>query len=113
VERYLAVALTNPVEGKEREFNEWYDNQHVPDMLALPGCVSAHRYKLADVQRAGRPQPFKYLALYEIETDDLAAVTAEAAARSGTPAMRWSDAVGPDLVTLTFVPMAPKIETRR
>jgi hypothetical protein len=110
VQRYLGVALTNPVEGKEAEFNEWYDNRHVLDMLALPGCVSAQRYRLADVQRVGRPQPFKYLALYEIETDDLAAMAAELAARSGTPAMPWSDAVAPDLITLAFVPMAPKIE---
>jgi hypothetical protein len=110
VQRYLGVALTNPVEGKEAEFNEWYDNRHVLDTLALPGCVSAQRYRLADVQRVGRPQPFKYLALYEIETDDLAAMAAELAARSGTPAMPWSDAVAPDLITLAFVPMAPKIE---
>ena len=44
--KHVLIALTNPVEGREQEFNEWYDNQHVPDFLALPGCVSAQRFKL-------------------------------------------------------------------
>jgi hypothetical protein len=31
------VALTSPVDGREQEFNEFYDNQHIPDVLALTG----------------------------------------------------------------------------
>ncbi len=85
---YLGVALTNPVEGKEQAFNEWYDNQHVPDLLAVPGCVAAQRYKLADHQRAGRPP----------------------AARAKTPAMPLTDAVAAGSVTLFFMPLGPRIE---
>jgi hypothetical protein len=32
------------------EFNRWYDEVHVPDVLAANGVVAAQRYKLA-----GRP----------------------------------------------------------
>ena len=41
----------------EDELNRWYDTEHVPERLALPGFRSAARYRSAE--RAGR-----YLAVY-------------------------------------------------
>jgi hypothetical protein len=35
--RYIGIALTNPVDGRKQEFDEFYDNQHIPDVLALTG----------------------------------------------------------------------------
>ena len=46
--RYLLVVLSNPVDGKESEFYDWYDNSHLPELLALPGVLSAKRFTLAD-----------------------------------------------------------------
>ena len=37
--KHFFVALTNPVPGKEAEFNKFYDEIHVPDVLAAPGWV--------------------------------------------------------------------------
>ena len=34
--RYLFVVMTNSGEGKDAEFNRWYDNQHIPDVLRVP-----------------------------------------------------------------------------
>jgi hypothetical protein len=113
--RYICIALANPVGGREQEFNEWYDNQHIPDMLSLPGCVSAQRFKLADVQLPNRPCPYRYLAVYEIESDAVKRVVEAIVERAGTPAMRSSDgAVSRDPILLTpfFEPLGPKIEKK-
>lgn len=45
----------------EAEFNRWYDEQHVPERLAIPGFLSARRYRAVE----GSP---KYLALYDLES---------------------------------------------
>ena len=53
--------------ARESEFNEWYNKIHLPDVLETPGFIGATRYE--------RPEPLegkpKFLATYEIETDDL------------------------------------------
>ena len=38
---YLMAVLTNPVEGREAEFNVWYSEQHVPDVLKIPAGTQA------------------------------------------------------------------------
>ena len=69
----VMVVLTNPAEGREDEYNEWYARVHFPEVTALPGFVGASRYRLADAQlMAGSDSPpHRYLALDEIEADDL------------------------------------------
>ncbi|MHB8693726.1 MAG: hypothetical protein ACYDHH_21015 [Solirubrobacteraceae bacterium] len=34
------LVFTNPVEGKENEFHEWYDSVHIPDCLRIDGIKS-------------------------------------------------------------------------
>ena len=43
--RHVFAVLTNPVEGREDEFNAWYD-RHLHDILRLTGLVSAFRSDL-------------------------------------------------------------------
>jgi hypothetical protein len=69
--KHVFVVFTNTAEGKEAPYNDWYDNRHLPDALDVPGFVSAQCFRLSDTQRAAGPFPWRYLALYEIETDDL------------------------------------------
>ena len=40
------VAITRPLPGKEAEYHDWYQNVHLPEVIALPGGVSAQRFKL-------------------------------------------------------------------
>lgn len=66
--RYLYVVLTNcknPV--REEEFNRWYSEIHLPDVLRVPGFISASRY-VNSRWKEGEP---RFLALYEIQTDNL------------------------------------------
>jgi hypothetical protein len=74
-------------------YNEWYTDVHLKDVLKVPGIVAAQRFKLSDVQRDAPPFPWQYLALYEIETDDLNRTLAELRERAGTSAMVISNAV--------------------
>ena len=104
MQRYTFVVLTNAVDGREAEYNDWYFNTHLADVTAIPGIVSAQRFVLADSQRSGK-QPYKYLAIYEIETGDLQWVTEEIGRRAGTPAMFISDAMHADRLAAIFRPL--------
>ncbi|MBI4695211.1 MAG: hypothetical protein HY749_14430 [Gammaproteobacteria bacterium] len=99
--KYTFLAFTNPTSpDKEAEFNAWYDEHHVPDVLNVPGFVSGRRFRLAKSQFPFNTQEptHRYLALYEIETDDLAASLNEIVARAGTADMVMIDAM--DMSTL-------------
>ena len=71
----LYVVLTNCTDAaREAEFNEWYNNMAVPDILASPGFVAATRYRLVGQRGEGQA---KYLTLYEVEVENLEAFSAE------------------------------------
>jgi hypothetical protein len=95
--RYIFAVHSNPVEGREHEFNDWYSNRHLDDLLAVPGVISARRLTLADQQARQVEQPFKYLALYEVETDDPQAFIDELIARAETGRIPRSSALSTDL----------------
>ncbi len=46
----------------EEEFNRWYDDEHLPERLEIPGYVSARRFKLQDGEGV-----LKYLCIWELE----------------------------------------------
>jgi hypothetical protein len=66
--RYIVMDFSNPAGGKEGEF-EVALNQHIRDVLALPGWMAAQRYKLAPAVagRGGRPNKPQYLTTWEVE----------------------------------------------
>ena len=67
--RYLLFAFSDCKDpAREKEFNEWYSNMHIPDMLEVPGMIKASRWVSAEPKEG---QHRKYLALYELETDSV------------------------------------------
>jgi len=67
--RAVVLVFTDCTDSaREKEFNEWYDSTHVPDILETPGFVGCIRYELM-----GNPGPGqgKYLAVYDVESNDL------------------------------------------
>ncbi len=67
--KYLYFAFSDCKDpAREAEFNEWYSNMHIPDMLEVPGMIKATRWMSAEAKEG---QHRKYLALYELETDDI------------------------------------------
>jgi hypothetical protein len=94
--RYAYVIFSSAVQGQEAEYNRWYSGQHVGDVLRVPGVLAGQRFKLAQPD-AGAPGP--YLAVYEIESDDVQQTLAQIASRAGTPDMPVSPAF--DLTSVT------------
>jgi hypothetical protein len=72
-ELYYHIVFTPFVDGKEDEFNAIYDKYHAPELAALPGFTGAQRMILARPDTASI-KGTKYLALFTVETSDLAAV---------------------------------------
>jgi hypothetical protein len=112
--KYTFVVLTNPTPGKEEEYNRWYNEQHIPDVLQAKGFVCAQRFRLVDTQMGGDTnKPYKYLALYEIETDDLPAALKDLASRANTPHMVMSDAIDlKNVGSFIFTPIAEKVTAK-
>jgi len=110
--KHVFVVFTNAVDGKEAEYNSWYNDQHLPDVLDVPGFVSAQRFKLSDTQRAAGPFPWRYLALYQIETDDLKKTLATLAERSGTSAMVMSDALAAERLAWVYDPITASVTAK-
>ena len=68
LQRWINLVDVNCVDAsKEKEFNDWYDNVHLPDVLDTPGFMAATRYEIKEF-RDGRG---KYSTIYEIETGDI------------------------------------------
>ncbi len=66
--KWLQVVETNCADAaREAEFNEWYDKTHLPDVLETPGFIRATRYENTNPSEGQA----KFLAAYEIETDDI------------------------------------------
>lgn len=71
----IFMVLSRPASPEqEAEYNRWYEENHVPDSLLLPGFVRGRRYRVADTQLLpGRATEsgFDYLAVYDVEDIDL------------------------------------------
>lgn len=86
--RYEFLVLTRAAAGTDEEFNRWYDGQHLPDVLAVPGFVSARRFRVLSSGLTGSEPPrWHYVAIYEMECEDPAVVLAELQRRAGTDQM--------------------------
>jgi hypothetical protein len=77
---HLLLALTNPIAGREAEYNEWYDKVAYPTYKSIPGLIPLGRFKAADVPHLfpfERDNEYRYLSLYLFETDDAVAFMAK------------------------------------
>lgn len=91
VRTYKFVVLSRPAPGREEECNDWYQNVHLGQVVAIPGIRSAQRFRLSSDLGARGAWP--YLAIYEIETDNLDAVVQEIHAKAGSELLLISEAL--------------------
>lgn len=57
----LLLALSRPPAGNEAGFNRWYDDEHAPGRLTVPGFLTARRYRDLQSEQG-------YLAYYDVES---------------------------------------------
>lgn len=106
--RFKMIALTKPVEGREEEYHQWYQNHHLPEVCALPGVTGAQRYKLAAPLQGFDGRPF--LAIYDIETDDIMQTLAGFGTAKMTPT-EASDNAG--AYTVIFEEFGERVEAKK
>lgn len=86
------LVFSNAAEGRDDDFNAWYDNVHLPDVRSVPGVTSAERYR---VQQPGDEVPeHRYVAVYELDGDP-GTVLKEIATRAATGQFQMTDSIDP------------------
>ena len=95
--RTTMIVFTSPVQGREDEYNDWYDNTHLAELTALPGVVSGQRYK---VTPTGPGSQTSYAAIFELDGDPAGVIKAMETA-IGNGEMHMSDAVDGSSVSIS------------
>ncbi|MDX1431371.1 MAG: DUF4286 family protein [Gammaproteobacteria bacterium] len=86
--RYVFIASMDVDPDKEALFNEVYDEEHIPNLLEVPGVLAVRRYTLEPltmiiggerrvIEAPGEP---RFSAVYEIESPEVLVSEAWAAA---------------------------------
>ena len=98
--RYVFIASMDIDPNKEAIFDEVYDTEHIPQILKVPGVISAKRYttepltmfiggETKTIIAEGEP---RHSAMYELESAEV--LTSDAWARA-VDAGRWPTEVRP------------------
>ena len=85
------IVFTNPKEGREQDFRDWYVNTHLAEVSNLDGFISGQLYTLATPVAEGG---HRHMAVYEIE-------------EGGT--LNMTDAFGPGQAALWWQEEAPAV----
>jgi hypothetical protein len=107
-QKHVLVVFSNPTtQEQEDEYNSWYTDQHLGEVLAVPGLVAAQRFKL---QGPSTTLPGRYLALYEVEHNDPPTVLEALAKSAGTGEMFISPAIDvASTVTSFYTPITQRV----
>ena len=80
----LLLIAMNVAPEQENEFNEWYNNEHLPALGAVPGVLCARRYR-------GTGATQRYAAIYHFANPDVPN-SASWKSAAGTP---WTELMRP------------------
>jgi hypothetical protein len=80
----LLLNAMNVAPEREAEFNEWYDTEHIPALAAVPGTLSARRFRTREDGR-------RYVALYHFASPEVPTTAAWKKA-ANTP---WTERLRP------------------
>jgi len=69
--KYKMVVFTNAVEGRDKDFNDWYQNTHLKQIVSIKSFKVAQRFRFHTNIVPGAADPSRYMAIYDIETDDI------------------------------------------
>lgn len=47
--KHVLLVFTSPTEGNEAQYNDWYNNVHLAEVLTTDGFVRAQRFKVSDI----------------------------------------------------------------
>jgi hypothetical protein len=87
------IVFAKAVEGRAADLARWYDERHIPDLLAVPGLISAERHTLLPVKQPTGMPHWDYMLIYEIEGDDPMLVLRNLGSAMGSGQIAMSDAL--------------------
>jgi hypothetical protein len=96
---YTLIVYTSPADGREDDYNSWYDNTHLSEFSALPGVINGRRFQIAG---DGKP---RYAAIYELsDHPDKVMAAMNAGIKAGT--LHMTDAL--DVTAIEMVTLVPR-----
>jgi hypothetical protein len=105
--RHIFLAFTNPIVGNEAAFNTWYDTCHVPEVLRYGrGFTGCRRFRFSREVLKGSLVPWEYLALYDLECDDLKDIQTTPWAQPNPPITPFRGLLDPDHVGWVYSPQS-------
>ena len=80
--RYAYLVMSDPLPGREFDFNDFYQNTHMGDLVQLPGWTGAQRFRLVSVMPRNTLPLFRRgnLIIWDQEGDDLGKLQSESRA---------------------------------
>jgi hypothetical protein len=93
--KHLIIIKSNAVVGREADFEAWYNDTHLGEILQVEGFLSGQQFRHPPAEDGGRAA-FSHFALFEVESDDPAASLALLGETFASGAMTPSDALDPD-----------------
>jgi hypothetical protein len=90
----LLMVLSEVPAEHDAEFNRWYNEEHIPERLSIPGVLNAARYEAV----VGGP---KYLACYELASPD--AWHSDAWQKWLNNPTEWSRRMSPSVIGTAYI----------
>ena len=88
----LMIVWADVPADMEDDFNHWYNEEHLAELLSVPGVLSAARYE------ATKSGP-KHMAVYELESP----AVVETDAFKDRPRTEWGKRVSPSIIGTTLI----------
>jgi hypothetical protein len=98
---YSFPALGNAESGGEDEFNHWFTNRHILDVLKVLWFVARQRFVQSKGPTVSLSTEWTHLAVNEADTDDIASTITELRRRNRTDAMPVGDALARTMLLIS------------
>jgi len=74
--RTILVVFSQPTGAdQDEDYNRWYDDVHLGEVLAVPGLEAATRFRASEFQIKGMEPARRYMSVYELDGDPRQAIS--------------------------------------
>jgi hypothetical protein len=109
---YKLIVFTNAAAGKDKEFNDWYQNTHLQQIVSIKSFKQAQRFRFNTNIVPGSADPSRYLAVYDIETDDINASLKAMNDLAASGRMPLPDSMGQPIVGAVYEEFGEVVKAR-
>jgi hypothetical protein len=98
--KYVMMAASSPVLGREAEYAHWYDTVHLPDVCRATGVLNGRRLIALDASPAALPGA--QITVLDLDVEDPATVMVEIIERTRSGEFGSSSSVDPASVKIWY-----------